>query len=87
MVNHKINNKFEPCLFIPFGEMNELTGALEQLENNEQPEIPKNLKAKLKQEYVESVEDFGKYLAYFAICFDPDFIGNNCQNKGLRKSK
>jgi hypothetical protein len=40
-----------------------------------------------KLESDQSIEDFGKFLAYFYLCNDPDAIGGYNQNKALRDSK
>lgn len=74
MVNHDTGNGIQPCLFVPFGDMDELTNSID---------APTTSKGRLKADEFDSVEDFGKYSAFFALCSDPDFIGKNGQNKGL----
>jgi hypothetical protein len=75
MVNHKTQKGLEPCLFVPFGHMEELGQAMNDAKTRGNGRL---LTAKSS-----NVEDFGKYSAYFALCSDPDFIGKVGQNKGL----
>jgi hypothetical protein len=74
LVYHDTGNGQHPCLFVPFGNMTLLTVDIEKAQTS---------KGRLKQDSFKSVEDFGKYAAFFALCSDPDFIGKNGQNKGL----
>ncbi|MDA0698146.1 MAG: hypothetical protein O2793_17335, partial [Proteobacteria bacterium] len=74
LVNHDTGNGQHPCLFVPFGQMELLTPTIEHADS---------MKGRLKKEHFQSVEDFGKYSAFFMLCSDPDFIGKAGQNKGL----
>jgi hypothetical protein len=64
----------EPCLFVPFGQMEELTDSIENAAS---------MHGRLNRGLNHQVEDFGKYAAFFMMCSDTDFIGKNGQNKGL----
>jgi len=75
MVNHETEKGFQPCLFVPFGHMEQLTQAMN--------DAKKSGNGRLLTARFANVEDFGKYSAYFALCGDPDFIGKDGQNKGL----
>lgn len=74
MVYHDTGNGRYPCLLVPFGEMDLLTQSVENASSS---------KGRLKKDHFQSVEDFGKYSAFFMLCADPDFMGKSCQNKGL----
>lgn len=74
MIRHSVDGELHPSLFVPFGNMQLLTDSVDK---------PGSMKGRLKSTEHASVEDFGKYSAYFMLCSDPDFIGKNGQNKGL----
>ncbi|STX52016.1 coiled-coil protein [Legionella busanensis] len=76
LILHLTGNEWRPCLFIPFGNMELLTEFIDDAES---------MHGRLKQTYFESVEDFGKYSAFFRLLCDPDFMGKEGQNKGLTK--
>ncbi len=92
VVLHETSRGKEPCLFVPFGQMELLKeGWIEEAHqeaNNPRPNDPQsNAKgsshARLKSEHHSAVEDFGKYATFFMLCSDTDFIGKQGQNKGL----
>ena len=77
LVSHDTGKGRHPCLFVPFGDMDLLTEAIENKQS---------LHGRLRRESMSQVEDFGKYSAFFMLCGDPDFIGKDGQNKGLTRN-
>lgn len=76
MVYHDTGSGRHPCLFVPFGNMSLLKDTVEESQY-------RSSHGRLSAMDTENVEDFGKYAAFFMLCSDPDFIGKECQNKGL----
>lgn len=78
LVYHNTGNGRHPCLFVPFGEMDLMTQYIDNA---------KSMRGRIKQEYFQSVEDLGKYSAFFMLSSDPDFMGKNGQNKGVTREE
>jgi hypothetical protein len=74
LVYHDTGKGVHPCLFVPFGKMSLMTDFVANQES---------MHGRLPKEHFDTVEDFGKYSAFFMLCGDPDFMGKTAQNKGL----
>jgi len=73
-----VSHNGEPCLFVSFDTIELLTTKIDNYESSE---------ANVKPDSGKNIEDFGKYVGFFALCSDPDFIGKKGQNKGIRNNQ
>jgi len=80
MVSYRDN----PALFIEFDKIIELEDISEKDKKTQHNSLLKPVGERVQPNHI--VKDFGKTLAYFYLCGDPDAIGKNGQNKAITNS-